>query len=96
MHKHNHCDHELKWCRDCQTPFCVKCNKEWGEPCRQIHYPLFGTYSVSPQPAYPWRPWIWGASNTADPLPAGKTTSVISAGADAAGPPATACTHGRN
>lgn len=32
---HNHCDHDVKWCRDCRAVYCARCpaifksNEEW-------------------------------------------------------------------
>jgi len=27
--KHNHHDHQLKFCRQCDVPYCTQCGKEW-------------------------------------------------------------------
>ena len=27
---HNHCDHQLRLCLQCDTVWCAKCSKEWG------------------------------------------------------------------
>jgi len=26
---HNHCDHDVKYCKKCDVPYCAKCGKEW-------------------------------------------------------------------
>lgn len=44
MHKHNHCNHELKYCDHCDVVYCTKCSREWGN---KVTY----TFSTSP--------WIW-------------------------------------
>lgn len=30
-HTHFTCEHELKFCKECDIPFCGKCGKEWGK-----------------------------------------------------------------
>ena len=29
-HKHDHCEHELKYCGHCDVVYCKKCGREWG------------------------------------------------------------------
>jgi len=29
-HNHNHCEHEVKHCRQCNVAYCAKCGEEWG------------------------------------------------------------------
>jgi len=29
MHIHSKCNHELKYCEQCDIVYCEKCNKEW-------------------------------------------------------------------
>ena len=29
-HKHDHCEHELKYCGKCDVVWCAKCDREWG------------------------------------------------------------------
>jgi len=38
---HDHCNHEVKYCKECDTSYCGKCSKEWtAEPCPTIIYPF--------------------------------------------------------
>lgn len=30
-HTHFTCEHELKFCKECDIPYCGKCGKEWGK-----------------------------------------------------------------
>ena len=40
--KHDHCEHEVKYCDKCDTAYCGKCNKEWTtDPCTLNHYPWY-------------------------------------------------------
>lgn len=72
LKKHNHittCEHEIKVCDCCDAAYCVKCEKEWGTPCTQNHYPTYIPYTVPyiPQPVYPLRgPW-WNAAPNCSP-----------------------------
>lgn len=34
MHEHTQCEHELKYCKICDTVYCEKCNKEWKTPIK--------------------------------------------------------------
>ena len=54
-HKHHdHCDHSLKWCRDCRAAYCTKCpetfrtNAEWARDRVVYHEPWQITYSNTP------------------------------------------------
>ena len=29
--KHNHCEHEVRYCEKCNVCYCTKCEKEWKE-----------------------------------------------------------------
>lgn len=29
-HKHDHCEHDLKYCEHCDVVYCTKCDREWG------------------------------------------------------------------
>ena len=29
-HKHDHCDHQLRYCTRCDVVYCLKCDREWG------------------------------------------------------------------
>lgn len=45
-HQHNHCRHpEVKYCVDCQRPYCTKCGKEWFST--SYSYPYSITTSAS-------------------------------------------------
>ena len=46
--KHNDCEHELKYCKCCDTVYCIKCNKEW----KQNTYQTFPYYPVIQNPYY--------------------------------------------
>lgn len=39
MHHHCHdCKHEdIKFCPQCQKPYCVDCGREWTDPCMRNH-----------------------------------------------------------
>ncbi len=44
-HTHNHCNHDIAYCRVCDICYCTKCNREWGTK----------QYYVDTQPRY----WIY-------------------------------------
>lgn len=55
-HEHHGCDHELKYCKQCDKAYCTKCNKEvamnhFCTPCYLPHYGYQGNY-IKPQ--WPW------------------------------------------
>ncbi len=31
MHNHDHCEHEMAFCKECNVAYCKKCGKEWKE-----------------------------------------------------------------
>lgn len=55
--KHDHCDHDLRLCGQCDIAYCAKCSKEWGAQCHLYHYPVTWTYT---QPTYPGTTTTWG------------------------------------
>lgn len=38
MHEHNECDHELEYCKICDTVYCEKCRKEWIKKTMWVTY----------------------------------------------------------
>jgi hypothetical protein len=34
-----HCAHELRYCEDCDTVYCSKCNREWVKKVGRIPQP---------------------------------------------------------
>ncbi len=51
-HTHFTCEHELKFCKECDVPFCGKCGKEWGKdkPVNPItpSFPAMPPYLTNP------------------------------------------------
>ena len=47
MSKHDHsvCDHDMRYCKPCDTAYCKKCDREW--PARNYWY-SGGYYYTSP------------------------------------------------
>jgi hypothetical protein len=45
MHNHG-CEHNLKYCRQCDVVYCTKCGREWGGYDHQHFYPY--------NPYIPW------------------------------------------
>ena len=66
MHIHDHgelfvhCEHEMKWCKECCLAYCEKCGME----CRLQQWPIpFAPYvPIYPQPFYV-------IPSTGDPIP---------------------------
>lgn len=65
------CQHELAHCHHCDLAYCIKCDKEWGNPiCRaNNHYFQFAPF-VPPTTANPWAPLplggqgiVWSSSS---------------------------------
>jgi hypothetical protein len=45
VHKHhNHCEHEVEYCKRCDKPYCTKCGQEWELSCAKAHYPYAQLY----------------------------------------------------
>lgn len=45
-HDHKICEHELKFCKECEIVYCEKCEDQWGyiqETFSQTTYPVFVT-----------------------------------------------------
>jgi hypothetical protein len=55
-HNHHHCQHEMAWCRDCDTAYCKTCGNEYKPPCTQNHYPTIWNTSLArtDRTYYPW------------------------------------------
>jgi hypothetical protein len=55
MHEHKKCEHELKYCEECDLVFCKKCKKEWVQNTdfdwRGVVAPVLPDFSF---PDYPW------------------------------------------
>jgi hypothetical protein len=49
MDKHAHatCEHELRWCRHCDTAYCTRCDIEWTRGVRWNLTPQWGTYNYN-------------------------------------------------
>lgn len=43
-HKHDHCEHDLKYCSKCDVVYCLKCDKEWGGHQHYWYHPWW-TYT---------------------------------------------------
>jgi hypothetical protein len=40
-HRHDHCEHDLKYCEKCDVVYCLKCDKEWGGHYCHSWYPYY-------------------------------------------------------
>ena len=40
---HNHCEHDLAHCAECDTAYCTKCSKEWGANFTYTPYEIITT-----------------------------------------------------
>lgn len=85
-HSHHHCQHAVDYCSHCDTAYCTKCDAEWKPPCRQLHYPLFGSLTY-----YPWA--SGGGYGTIGHATGNLGGSV--AGTEAPPELVTVCAHGR-
>lgn len=48
-HSHHQCSHDLRFCAQCDAPYCAKCKRDWA-PCRQTHYYYPNTWWTGIQP----------------------------------------------
>jgi hypothetical protein len=66
---HTHCDHDLKYCKTCDVPYCTKCGREWKA------HTFITPYTIPQYPKYPattnWQnPPVW-TSGTSDNVSVG-------------------------
>ncbi len=66
-HEHHHCEHEVQFCKDCDTTYCNKCDAEWVKPTKRIAFVIteFGLwFEVVPLDEYDEVMWqmeaLWG------------------------------------
>jgi hypothetical protein len=48
-HEHTTCEHELKYCKSCNTVYCDKCKEEWEKS-----YKGLGGYNYTNTPNSTW------------------------------------------
>lgn len=57
-HNHECCKHELAHCDGCETVYCKKCGKRWGEK-EYVYIPAYVLpVQLTPYPSYTY-PTIW-------------------------------------
>jgi hypothetical protein len=49
MHEHAECEHELKYCKQCDIVYCEKCSKEW---IKKVLYNSGDTWIYHENPPY--------------------------------------------
>lgn len=45
-HEHCHCEHELKYCANCDAVSCAKCKKEWKKEV--LYNTVYGSSQTTP------------------------------------------------
>lgn len=70
-HDHSECDHDLKYCKHCDTVYCENCDREWKKPVSRNWYT--GTVEAIPSSVKP--PYTISYGNGNEPLTNAVTVS---------------------
>jgi hypothetical protein len=84
-HRHNHCQHTVEWCRDCNVVFCSKCAHEWTDEPKI-------TWQYTPQ-QWPYYPYWMGSGSLVGRSDAGNITLSNDTAQPTTGLVAVTCRH---